>query len=56
MESTTIKKCTSHEQNNMDTITDGNRVSMESSTIDKCAACGKEGDSLKACTACFMVK
>jgi len=30
---------------------------MESSKIDKCAACGKEGgDSLKACTACFMVK
>ena len=26
-------------------------------TIDKCAACGKEGgDSLKACTACHMVK
>jgi hypothetical protein len=26
-------------------------------TIDKCAACGKEGgDSLKACTACYMVK
>ena len=29
---------------------------MESTTIDKCAACGKEGDSLKSCTACHMVK
>ena len=29
---------------------------MSSATIDKCAACGKEGDSLKACTACFIVK
>jgi len=31
---------------------------MSSATaIDKCAACGTEGgDSLKACTACFMVK
>lgn len=29
---------------------------MSSSTIDKCAACGKEGDSLKACTACKLVK
>ena len=29
---------------------------MSSAAIDKCAACGKEGDSLKACTACHMVK
>lgn len=29
---------------------------MSSDTITTCAACGKEGDSLKACTACFMVK
>ena len=32
---------------------------MESTTVDvdTCAACGVEGgDSLKACTACFMVK
>jgi len=30
---------------------------MESTTIDICAACGKEGGhNLKACTACFMVK
>ena len=30
---------------------------MESSAIDKCAACGTEGgDSLKACMACHMVK
>jgi len=58
MESTTIEKCTSYEQNNIDSITkELNSVSMESSTIvDQCAACSKEGDSLKACTACFMVK
>jgi len=29
---------------------------MSSVAIDKCAACGKEGDDLKACTACHMVK
>ena len=30
---------------------------MDSTTIDTCAACGKEGgDSLKACTACKLVK
>ena len=30
---------------------------MESAPIDTCAACGNEGgDSLKACTACHMVK
>ena len=30
---------------------------MTSTTIDTCAACGKEGgDRLKACTACHMVK
>jgi len=27
-----------------------------SKTNSKCAACGKEGDDLKACTACHMVK
>ena len=32
-------------------------MSFDTDTIDKCAACGKEGgDSLKACTACFVVK
>jgi len=32
-------------------------MSTDTDGIDKCAACGKEGgDSLKACTACHMVK
>ena len=28
----------------------------DTDTITSCAACGKEGDDLKACTACHMVK
>jgi len=52
------KECTSYEQNknNVDNITEGiNNVNV-TATIDMCAACGKEGDDLKACAACFMVK
>ena len=29
---------------------------MESATIDTCASCGKEGDGLKSCGACKLVK
>ena len=29
---------------------------MKSATINTCASCSKEGDSLKTCTACHMVK
>ena len=29
---------------------------MDSTTIDKCAACGKEGDGLKFCNGCKLVK
>ena len=30
--------------------------SLADTASDICAACGKEGDSLKACTACKLVK
>jgi len=29
---------------------------MDSTTIDKCAACGEEGDGLKFCNGCKLVK
>ena len=31
-------------------------AARDSSSISKCAACGKAGDNLKACTACHLVK
>ena len=50
------KECISREQNDVKNITEGiNRVAVRDD-MSTCANCGKEGDSLKTCTACFMVK
>jgi len=51
------EKCTSCEQNNVDTITKG-IDSMGVSDMSTCAACGKEGnsDDMNNCNKCMMVK
>ena len=52
------KECTSCEQNNVDTITEGiDSVAILNDT-SICAACGKEGNSsdMNTCNKCKMVK
>ena len=57
-ETLSTKECTSSEQNNVDTITDGiDRVALLDN-VSTCACCGKEGnsDDMNTCNKCKMVK